>query len=167
VASRPAAFANPVPLTGRHDLEKFDSGEPVLDEWLRKKALHNAVCHQDLRRLPNRSDGVIGYYALCMGQLLNRDAVGSMRRNMPTHIPAVILARLAVHSAWQRRGLGQFLLGDAVGRSLRAAQQVSARLVVVHAISPAAEAFYTLNGFTRLPTDTPTYALDLVKFANS
>jgi hypothetical protein len=40
---------------------------------------------------------------------------------------------------------------------------VSARLVVVHAISPAAEAFYLHHGFTRLPVETPTLALDFVK----
>jgi hypothetical protein len=31
------------------------------------------------------------------------------------------------------------------------------------AIAPAAEAFYLHHGFTRLPVETPTLALDLVK----
>ena len=31
------------------------------------------------------------------------------------------------------------------------------------AISTAAEAFYVRHGFTRLPLETPTLALDLVK----
>lgn len=35
--------------------------------------------------------------------------------------------------------------------------------IIVHAISPAAEAFYLHHGFTRLPVDTPTLALDLLK----
>jgi hypothetical protein len=43
-------------------------------------------------------------------------------------------------------------------------QRVSARLVMVHAISPAAEAFYLNRGFTRRPVKSPTLALDLVKF---
>jgi len=55
------------------------------------------------------------------------------------------------------------LLADVVERALRAAHDISARLLVVHAISPAAEAFYVRHGFARLPVDTPTYALDLVK----
>jgi hypothetical protein len=46
---------------------------------------------------------------------------------------------------------------------LRASSDVSARLVIVHAISPAAEAFNLHHGFTRLPVETPTLALDLVK----
>jgi hypothetical protein len=45
-----------------------------------------------------------------------------------------------------------------------ASSEVSARLVIVHAISPAAEAFYLHHGFTRLPVEAPTLAIDLVKF---
>jgi GNAT superfamily N-acetyltransferase len=100
-----------------------------------------------------------------MGQILNQDAVGSMRRNMPMNIPAVILGRLATDAAWQGQGLGRLLLADAVARSQRAAEEVAARLVIVHAISPAAEAFYVAHGFARLPVETAAYALDLVKFA--
>jgi len=84
---------------------------------------------------------------------------------MPRFIPAVALGRLAVDENWQRNGLGAARLKDAVLRSLRAAEEGSARPVVVHAISPAAEAFYPRHGFSRLPVDTPTHALDLVKFA--
>lgn len=99
-----------------------------------------------------------------MGQILANEATGSMRRNMPKHIAAVVLGRLAIDCGWQGKGLGRALLADAVRRSLLASREVSARLVIVHAISPAAEAFYLHHGFTRLPVETPTLALDLVKF---
>jgi GNAT superfamily N-acetyltransferase len=112
-----------------------------------------------------RSTVVIGYYAVCMGHVLNRDAAGAMRRNMPMQIPAVVLGRLAVDKAWQGKGIGRLLLRDAVRRARYAADEVAARLVLVHAISPAAAAFYVAYGFTRLPVETPTYALDLVKLA--
>jgi hypothetical protein len=59
--------------------------------------------------------------------------------------------------------LGLALLANAVRRSLHTSNEVSARLVIVHAISPAAEAFYLHHGFTRLPVESPTFALDLVK----
>jgi GNAT superfamily N-acetyltransferase len=145
----------------------FNSGEPSLDDWLRRRARQNAEigASKTYVACPVSTRRVVGYYALCMGQILNQDAVGSMRRNMPVNIPAVILGRLAVDASWQGRGLGKLLLADAVTRSRRAADEVSARLVIVHAISPAAEAFYASHGFTRLPVETPTYALDLVKFA--
>ena len=88
-----------------------------------------------------------------------------MRRNMPRQIPAVILGRLAIDKKWQGEGLGKALLNDAVQRSARAAQEISARLLIVHAISAQAEAFYLRHGFIRLPIETPTYAIDLIKFA--
>ncbi len=115
---------------------------------------------------PSGSRKVIGYYAICMGQILNQEVIGSMRRNMPRHIPAVILRRLAIDKKWQGRGLGAALLQDATQRSARAAMEVSARLLIVHAISPDAEAFSLHHGFARLPTETPTYALGLIKFAS-
>lgn len=156
----------PVTLTVEHDLEDFNSGEALLDSWLRDRALHNMeiAASRTYVICPRDSLTVIGYYALCMGQVLNQEAVGTMRRNMPRQIPAVVLGRLAVDQQWQGKGLGKALLLDAVQRSVRAAKEVSARLLIVHAISQAANEFYEHHGFIRLPLETPTFALDLVKF---
>ncbi|MFL9823870.1 GNAT family N-acetyltransferase [Rhodoplanes sp. SY1] len=168
--SEPAAdLSAPVPVTEAHDLSSFRSGEPVLDEWLRERALANTVVLASKTYVvcDAGTSRVVGYYALCMGQILNRDATGAMRRNMPRHIPAVVLARLAVDRERQGRGLGKGLLQDAIWRSARAAQEISARLVVVHAISPAAELFYRRYGFVRLPVETPTYAFDLVTLSRA
>ena len=158
---------SPVHLTVQHETEDFHSGEEALDTWLRKRALANmeASASRTYVICPSGSHKVIGYYAICMGQIFSQEAVGSMRRNMPRQIPAVILGRLAIDKKWQDQGLGKALLQDAVQRSARAAKEVSARLLIAHAISPEAEVFYLHYGFTRLPTETPTYALDLIKFA--
>ena len=164
-----AGFDAPVALAARHDLEDFNSGEAVLDDWLRRRALANmaiaasrtyVVCSTGSRR-------VVAFYALSMGQILNQEATGAIRRNMPRQIPAVILGRLAIDRDWQGQGLGAALLRDAVERSMRAAGEVATRLLVVHAISPAAETFDRHFGFTRLPVETPTLALDLLKLARA
>jgi GNAT superfamily N-acetyltransferase len=84
---------------------------------------------------------------------------------MPQLIPAVILGRLAIDKKWQGKGLGKALLNDAVQRTLRASREVSARLLIVHSISSEAEDFYLHHGFIRLPVETPTFAIDLIKFA--
>lgn len=159
-------FGRPVLLAEAHDASDFDSGEPALDEWLRRRAWSNlqagasrtyVVCARGSLR-------VVGYFSVSMGQILASETTGAMRRNMPRFIPAVTLGRLAIDRAWQGKGLGGVLLADAVDRSLRASTEVSARLVIVHAISDATEAFYRHHGFTRLPVETPTLALDLVKY---
>lgn len=160
-------FCPPTRITVNHDLRDFRSGEEALDSWLRERSLANMDISATRTYVicPAGSRQVVGYYAVCMGQILNREVIGSMRRNMPRQIPAVILGRLAIDERWQGQGLGKALLFDAVQRSIRAAEEISARLLIVHAISPAAEAFYLRHGFARLPVDTPTYALDLMKFA--
>lgn len=156
----------PALLTEAHDGSPFNSGEPALDDWLRQRAWNNlqAAASRTYVVCPAGSRQIIGYYALSMGQILAQEVIGSMRRNMPNAILAVVLGRLAIDLAWQGKGLGRAMLADVLSRSLRASADVSARLVIVHAISPAAEAFYVHHGFTRLPTDAPTLALDLVKF---
>lgn len=158
-------FDAPVLLTKAHDTSSFDSGEQVLDDWLRHRAFDNLqlAASRTYVVCPLGTARVAGYYALSMGQILAHETTGAMRRNMPKSIPAVLLGRLAVDRAWQGKGLARALLADVVRRSLRASHEVSARLVIVHAISPAAEAFYLHHGFTRLPVETPTLALDLVK----
>jgi GNAT superfamily N-acetyltransferase len=169
VTSAASPLSAPAPLSEPHDLSEFNSGEPTLDAWLRQRALKNAeiLATKTYVTCPVDSYRVVGYYAVCMGQILNREGSGSMRRNMPQHIPAVILGRLAVDETCQGMGVGRALLADAVNRAHRAASEISARLVVVHAISPAAETFYVRHGFIRLPVETPTYALDLVKLSRS
>jgi GNAT superfamily N-acetyltransferase len=161
-----SAIQSPVCLTATHETQPFCSGEESLDSWLHERAFANmeALASRTYVICPANSPQVIGYYAICMGQIFSTEVVGSMRRNMPRQIPAVILGRLAIDKQWQGKGLGGALLQDAVQRSIRAAQEVSARLLIVHTLSPAAEMFYQRYGFSRLPTETPTYALDLLKF---
>jgi GNAT superfamily N-acetyltransferase len=160
-------FTTPVVLTEMHDLSAFASSERVLDDWLRDRALENlrlsasrtyVTCIAGTRL-------VAGFYALSMGSILQHEVTGSMRRNMPRVIPAVMLGRLAVDQTQQGHGLGRALLRDSVLRSIRASSEVSARLLIVHALSEAAEDFYLRSGFIRLPLETPTLALDLVRVA--
>ncbi len=73
---------------------------------------------------------------------------------MPRHpIPAVLLARLAVDRSVHGRGLGAFLLRDAMTRSLAAAAQVGIRVMLVHAHDAGARNFYLHHGFEPSPTD--------------
>jgi GNAT superfamily N-acetyltransferase len=160
-------FSAPVPINTNHDLADFHSSEESLDHWLRERSIDNMQTGASRTYVicPSGSHQVIGYYAVCMGQILNQEAIGSMRRNMPRQIPAVVLGRLAIDRNWQGKGLGGALLRDAVERAARASKEISARLIIVHAISPDAESFYQHHGFVRLPSfDGSTYALDLGKY---
>jgi GNAT superfamily N-acetyltransferase len=161
-----ASFDPPLLINEAHNLDQFNSGEPLLDEWLKRRAINNlqsrasrtyVICSKD-------NQDVIGFYSLSMGQILASATIGSMRRNMPNFIPAVVLGRLAIDHAWQGKGLGRALIFDAMRRALVASEEIAARLVIVHAISAAAESFYIHHGFTRLPIEAPLLAIDLVRY---
>jgi GNAT superfamily N-acetyltransferase len=159
-------FDPPVLINRKHIFENFESGEPLLDEWLKKRAISNLELGASRTYVicPKSSQVVIGFFSLNMGQMLASETMGSMRRNMPNQIPAVVLGRLAIDLTWQGKGLGRALIFEAMRRSLRASEDVAARLLIVHAISPTAENFYKHHGFTRLPVEASMLAIDLLKY---
>ena len=111
----------PEPLTAEHDLTGFDSGETALDDWLRKRALTNEQSGASRTYVVVAGGRVVGFYCLAAGSVTKHAATGHIRRNMPEPIPVMIIGRLAIDRAFQRRGLGKALLRDAVLRTLQAA----------------------------------------------
>ncbi len=73
---------------------------------------------------------------------------------MPRHpIPLLVLARLAVHSEWQGRGVGAGLLLNALERTLQVTDIIGVHALAVHAKDETAAAFYRHFGFVPSPTD--------------
>lgn len=155
------ALAPPEPLTGEHRLDGFDSGEPVLDDWLRRRAQANQVSGASRTYVVCEEQRVIGYYALASGSIAQASASGRFRRNMPDPIPVVILARLAVDRHRQGHGLGRAMFRDAAQRVTQAADAIGIRGIVVHAISEEARKFYVALGFDPCPAEAMTLVVTL------
>ena len=139
----------PEPLAPSHDLSGFTSGRPVLDTWLRETALLNQ--RADYTRTFVVADGgrkVRGYYALCAGMLLRREAPRSVAvHGSPAELPIALLARLAVSEDLQGRGLGKALLAHALLTVVTASKSIAFRGVVVDALDEKAASFYRSVGF--------------------
>ena len=137
-------------------LDGFDCGVPSLESWLLDHA-RSAAAGGSARTfvVTDRELGrVVGYHALTVASLSHESAVARVTKGMPRHeIPAVLLARLAVDSAVQGRGLGAWLLRDAMLRTVAASEEVGIRALLVHAIDDSARAFYARFGFEPSPTD--------------
>jgi GNAT superfamily N-acetyltransferase len=146
----------PEKLSRDHDISKFDSVEPALDDWLRRRALHNEASGASRTYVVCVGRKVVGYYALSAGAIAHGQAPGRIRRNMPDPIPVVVLGRLAVDKGSQGKGVGTGLLRDAVLRTLQAAEIAGVRAILVHAISEAAKRFYEKYGFVASPVDPMT-----------
>ncbi len=154
-------WSPPAHLTNGHAVDQFDSGVPVLDDWLKKRALQNELTGASRTYVVCVGAAVVGYYALATGAVSQSQATGRVRRNMPEPIPVMILARLAVARTHQGKGVGGGLLRDAVLRTLQAADIGGIRALLVHAISEDARRFYERNGFTASPLDAMTLMLSL------
>ena len=136
---------SPEPITASHHTESFACGIPVLDEWLRRRALKNEVSGASRTFVICQDRQVVGYYTLATGSVEHRDVPGKIRRNMPNPIPVMVLGRLAVDQEQQHAGLGRGLLKDAVLRTLTVSQHAGVKALLVHALSEDAKRFYTGN----------------------
>jgi predicted N-acetyltransferase YhbS len=151
----------PAPLANHHVLDSFESGSPTLDDWLLRRARANQISGASRVFVACDDGQVVGYYALASSAIACGDATGRMRRNMPDPIPVVVLARLAVHNAYQGKGIGRGLVRDAAMRVLAAADEIGIRGLVVHAISEDAKAFYLNLGLLPSPTNDLTLMIPL------
>jgi hypothetical protein len=78
------------------------SGEPVLDAWLRQRALKNQGSGASRTYVFCAGSGreVVGYYRLATGALSFTQAPGKVRRNRPDPVPVMVIGRLAVPAEW-------------------------------------------------------------------
>jgi GNAT superfamily N-acetyltransferase len=151
----------PAPLTAEHDLSGFDCGEPVLNDWLRYRALKNesrfsrtyVVCE---------GNRIVGYFCISAGAVDRAVAPGKVRRNAPDTIPVSVIGRLAVSRDHAGKGLGADLLSDALRRIALASQSIGIGAVLVHAKDDAAKRFYLRCAeFIEYPDDSRTLFLPI------
>lgn len=146
------SLPEPEPLGARHRLDDFDCGKPTLNDWLLRHARQAQSSGSAKTFVVADDDRVAGYYSLTVGQIDTLDAPERIRKGMGQYpVPVVILARLAVSSQYQGRGIGFGLLQDAIRRTLLIAEQAGIRAMLTHPIDEAAAKFYTRFGFIASP----------------
>lgn len=161
-----STYSRPRPIAATDDTSAFDSGEPLVDEYLRKRALANHTEGASRCFVTVHDDRVAGFYALAAGGIYRRDVAGKVRRNMPEPIPVILLSRLAVDRKHQGCGLGKQLLRDAVLRSVEVSEIIGVRVMLIHAKNETARDFYARFDFEPSPTD-PSHLLLLMQDARA
>ena len=151
----------PLPLAADHELAGFESGEPSLDDWLKRRAFKNQANGSSRTYVVCEGKTVIGYYCLAAGAIGHAEAPGAMKRNRPDPVPVLVIGRLAIHQAHHQKGLGTALLNDAIRRAMQAAEIAGVTALLVHAISEQARRFYRSRGFIESPVKPMTLCLML------
>ena len=143
-----------LPLAGNHNRQSFDCGRIELNNWLKQVARQ----HQDkglsktfVAVREEDPTGICGFYALTLAEIDRRFLPESYQKRLPLRIPGVRLARLAVDVHFQKKGLGELLLVDAISRARRIHQDAGVVGLFVDALDEQASAFYRHYGFLAIP----------------
>jgi GNAT superfamily N-acetyltransferase len=137
-----------------HAVENFTCGQPELDRFLIRHALQAQQANSSQTYVAISGKEVVGFYTIVAGEVQHTEAPDRVVKGMPRHpIPLLVLARLAVHTKAQGRGIGAGLLLNALGRTLQVAEIIGVRALAVHAKDDQAVAFYRHFGFTASATD--------------
>lgn len=150
-------------LDRSHVVDEFDCGREPLNRFLVRFALQNQQAGASQTYIALADGQIAGYYTLAVGQVDFDDAPQRLTKGLARHpVPIMLLARLAIASSWQGKGLGAGLLKDAMLRTLQAAEIAGIRAFAVHAKDYQARAFYEYFDFVPSPTD-PYHLFRLLK----
>ena len=145
------------PLGKAHDRAAFSCGSEALDNYLKKQASQDvakrvAVCFV----LTPDGKTVAGFYTLSQYAVDLVKLPESIAARLPKYpeVPATLLGRLAISERFRGQRSGEFLLLDALYRSLQQSRHVASAAVIVDAKDDVARRFYEHFEFLALP-ETP------------
>lgn len=144
------------PLRPVHNRADFTCGTESLDTYLHRYA------GQDQRRNISRvfvitgdeQEIIAGYYTLSNFSIDLTEIPDEQVRGLPRHpeIPAALIGRLAVATAFQGQGLEEALLMDAMVQLIDKSGSIGIYAIIVDAIDENAAEFYAKYGFLRFPS---------------
>lgn len=134
------------PLGKQHDRAVFYCGKEVLDRYIKEQASQDVKRHYaaSFVLVRNREISILGYYTLSSFGIKLGDLPEKTRQELPRYpiVPATLLGRLAVDKNHRGKGLGEYLLMDALHRSLKQVDMIGSVAVVVEAKDEDAVQFY-------------------------
>jgi GNAT superfamily N-acetyltransferase len=141
-------------LAATDKVDVFDCGQAALNQFLQRYALVNQKANSAQTYVCCQGDVVVGFYSLVVGSVDPEATPSRVMKGLARHpVPVMILARLAVDKAHQRKSLGQALLKDALLRTAQAADIAGIRCLLVHAKDDMARRWYETWEFEPSPTD--------------
>lgn len=141
-------------LRREHPRKAFTSGNVDVDRWLRSFALQ-----QQEKRLSSTKvllhvpdGGISGYYTLATGQVDFGELPVKLVKRLPKRaLPVAVLAWLGIHTDFQRQGLGERLLSQALLDCHQASVSFPFVAIIVDCIDDSAVRFYSRFDFALLP----------------
>jgi GNAT superfamily N-acetyltransferase len=154
-------YQRPAPLdAARHSRATFDSGVPILDEWLRRYAGQNR--RRDTAAtwvIADTADIVVAYATVAMSAIDRSAAPATLGRQAPDPIPALLIGRLAVDRDHTGLGLGTALVSHILATAVELNAKVACRTVIASALDRSVHRWWQRLGFQ--PFELSEESLDL------
>lgn len=137
-----------------HDRNKFDCGEPALNNYL--KQVSGQHDKKDLSRTfvltsTENESQIKGFYSLALCKVDLKELPHQIAKKYPSEIYCTLIGRLAVNKSHQRQGFGEILLIDAIKNAINSSGLVPKPMVIVEAKNEIARNLYKNMGFTEFP----------------
>ncbi|MCP1246744.1 GNAT family N-acetyltransferase [Acetobacter cerevisiae] len=146
-----------IPLSRQVLREGFSCGREKIDNFFLKSALekHNKNQVKVHVAVINQDDDIkksIGFYSVCVRTIGCSKFIQKIKRLFKAYggVPVVYLSMIGVTEEYSGRGVGSFLLADALDRSLRASKDIGIHGVALDAATDELVAFYSRFGFKLL-----------------
>lgn len=157
------------PVSKSHDRAAFDCGDEAMNTFLHRYARqnHDGGGSKTFLAIDSAEGSILGFYSLAPASIAFERSPSIVQRGLAQHeIPGFRLARLAVSTGSQGRGLGGQLLVAAGRRCLRAAAEVGGVMLLIDAKSERAAQWYAGFGARPLQDSPLTLAMPLSAIAS-
>lgn len=132
----------------RHDRSSFNSGEPTLDQWLRRYAGQNRRWNTAATWvISDAHEAVVAYASIAMTSIDHSAAPFQLAKHAPDPVPALLLGRLAVDHRHKGKGIGTALVAHVLATAVELNAVAACRAVVVSAIDERAHHWWERLGF--------------------
>lgn len=145
-----------VSLTPDHDMTRFDCGNEVLNSWLATQALRAQQYRNASTTVWLDGNRIVAYYSIAPTQIEPTGLPRSVRDGY-SHVPAYVLAKLALDRSLHGRRLGGQLLRDALTVLDAVIERAGGTVIVVDPIDENATSFYLHYRFHQIPGSNRLY----------
>ena len=155
--------------TNKHNRKTFDCGVESLNNYF--KLIANQQSNRDNSRtyvLEDKTDKtqVVGFYTLTMATVNLHSLPSPLQKKHKSSNSVALIARLAVDKKYANKGIGSWLLVDALKKILNASDTIGFPLIVVDA-KEGVSSFYKKFGFEVFRDDEKRLFISIAKIRAS
>ena len=146
------------PLGPEHNRAAFLCEESSLTEYIKTKARKErdeGFCAVFVASFSDDDKNIVGYYTVSNFSVELSHISTDISKKFPRYpqVPVTMIGRLARHIDHRKKGIGDYLLIDALKRAFDASQNIGSVAVVVDPINEIAADLYKKFGFIHINND--------------